>query len=347
MFPAISVDLVSIDVTGAENMAADDWMQIDPVVLIKRVSQNLVLPSEWEQVLSNTRPLIEDGVVVGRLCMLPELSRKFQRSGIKPVNSATCALVAQGVAVSHFAKIGGIVTGKVTRAARDQAVPSVRFETVRAWAGEQANLLYNMKLSSEVQAGLAHLVSSLSGDVGLLKIVECSTGWLNAEEVRIYVQSREWIFITQDAAVSVALHKRSDYKMADNVLAVDKSLGGIYMIDRHINAFLQKLEFPSQSEALEEQPTANWGREALDGLILEIAATVWNLDREKLDEYTRTDNNKYYICRRPIIINAQSETIEANGYLIEKDMNSYSLDDYIAHIGAVLVPTDYRGGEDG
>lgn len=88
----------------------------------------------------------------------------------------------------------GILTGgEVETAARDRGGVTMPSDALAAWASEQCKLLEEADLPPEQKAQSAEIIVQCGGTIGTLPVAFSGTVWLNLEELRPLIASKQKI----------------------------------------------------------------------------------------------------------------------------------------------------------
>jgi len=93
-------------------------------------------------------------------------------------------LTVGGLYAGAMSGITGILTGKVIRTSRDEAIPYASAETISEWASEQAKLVPNLYREPEVLMECAQFICMLGGDTGDLPIAYYQGKWMSFSDLQ-------------------------------------------------------------------------------------------------------------------------------------------------------------------
>lgn len=216
-FPASDVPMHIRTPLGSVRIDGSKWADEPATQLLDRIEGARgrdALASERETFLTLVRE--NDGRVVGRAGIIPERLLESRRSTEEGLDGV---VVAQGAAVCAL-NLRGMLLGYATKAARDSANPIASAEALELWATDQAKHLPSIFPDPIDQLSLAEFVAALGADIGDLKLCEVGGNYLNAHELKEYLQNRSEIWVAQDAAVSLEGMKRRGGVRSDKSVSV-------------------------------------------------------------------------------------------------------------------------------
>jgi hypothetical protein len=213
-----------------------------------------------------------DGTPVGRICVLDHisLSDKYR-------SSSSIGIVTAGPArtATRIFCVAGLLMGRPSRAARDQAVPIVQAEEMSSWAAAEASRLTSLIVSGDVVAGewcaqVAEELRQLGGNADSLPCWMTRDGWLD------YAALREWI------------HNRTEIIVAHPVYAyVREGMDDIpidLMDDVLVHEWSQRSPLSLRNE---HWPTGNNGSRGNSEWIIRAIAESWNISEFAVRAGTR------------------------------------------------------------
>lgn len=148
---------------------AGDWLEVDSVVLINRITGGEKLAKQKWQELMELRD--EDGKIYGRACIGPDSI--WLPNGL---------ITVDGLAASRINLVSGILIGVENTASRNSATPIVPAHVLSAWASEQAMTFGEAAIPDAEKARVAAIVMALSGDVADLPIIWWRGQWMNSKQ---------------------------------------------------------------------------------------------------------------------------------------------------------------------
>jgi len=165
---------------------AGDWKRISPERLVARVAgiqvSDLKKRAVGSQIVELFRPIKQDGRLVGRAALLPELSRWSE---------PMAALVIGGLRVAPCEEIAGLLLGGDPNLARTEGRPIATKATLTRWMEEQAQLLSTMELSLRTRLEVAAKLAACAADTASLPICVSAEGPLDAGALRDWARARE------------------------------------------------------------------------------------------------------------------------------------------------------------
>ncbi|EGL62691.1 ATPase domain-containing protein [Agrobacterium sp. ATCC 31749] len=183
--PACDVTIsVSEDEETIGTTAANDWLEVDSSILLRRITgENAAAKQEWEK-------LVE---------LRDEEGRIYGRARIDPYPIASRGLLTvDGLAASKVSSIAGILIGTEITASRNSAIPIVPAHVLAAWASEQAIAFGTAAIPDEEKARVAAIVASFGGDVAELPVVRWEGEWMNSKRFSEAMQLEEEVTLHTD-----------------------------------------------------------------------------------------------------------------------------------------------------
>ena len=207
--PTLDVNLaVEIEAGNVGTIiVASDWLTIEGKDLLFRTSSGFG-QIQREIAGKNIRPLLRDGKVVGRACVLPG------REGCVTIGGFRCATISC---------IAGVLLGSSSRASRESADLLASPEEIARWASEQTTLLSPLDIRPDVQAECAAIIACLGGDIGSLPVGRAGDTWLSSEKITEWSRDKEWIVVIDEADEAEA-RNRGVKSFSDNVLVAPKDV---------------------------------------------------------------------------------------------------------------------------
>ncbi|BCP53892.1 hypothetical protein K32_25090 [Kaistia sp. 32K] len=176
--PATDVALTFIqDGQVVGSTAASDWLGIDGVALLERISRE---HPENNLKLVDLRD--DDGRVYGR-------------ARIDPYRWSSGLVTVDGLAATNIDLISGVLVGVETTASRNTALPIVPPPVLAAWASEQALVFEAADLPGYDKARAAEIVLALGGDLAGLPIVSWNGEWISSLEFSQIVKELSQIIV--------------------------------------------------------------------------------------------------------------------------------------------------------
>ena len=273
MYPCMDCNLWLKDGEKAKEkvVAANDWLTIEPIELIKRLAGPKIYEryeAEEKQLLERTAPnmrlLEKDGVVYGRAFVCKEMGRFL-------LNSIGRAVVG-GFSTSAVLGIGGVLTSKSVQASREKGIPLVDKEILQEWGKEQLQMVQDMGLDRDLQAGFAASFSCLNIRPEGLCIARTGKGFLNCEEIAEYVAKNSAEEFLVASAIGIRVGRDSyPIRLHENVFLYDEG---------HMHAL-----FPGVNSLWPYQDREEWEEKGmiLEDMIVQAIFAAWNQDPAKKD----------------------------------------------------------------
>ena len=184
--------------------------------------------------------------------------------------------MAQGARVCDM-DIRGAFIGKPMRAARDFAKPIASPGAIRRWATEQAQLLAAAGIADEEQEDIADTVAVLGGDIGDLKFCEVGGSYLNLEQLRSLLRTRDEIWVAFDAGVSNVRPRHASAVRTDTCVSVGAGF---------------KTVFYTPGEIRDAWFRSEYSRE-LKSFALDLIAEEFGIKKDLMDKYHRIEDGSY------------------------------------------------------
>lgn len=183
--PAVPVRLVAVeDAVATQVVSADDWLTMHEPHLLARVAGADPKKIGEQESQSRLRPVVgSEGQIFGR-AMIETTIWGSQRAG---------CLTVGGLRASELSVICGVLTGRETTAARNEAEPLASGEAMAAWATEQAALLEEAQLDEEDKARGAMVVLLCGGDICGLPMARLGGKWLSKNDLASVLQGLDTI----------------------------------------------------------------------------------------------------------------------------------------------------------
>lgn len=254
---------------------ASDWIEMPGTDLLRRVWRSEE-PTEVEDKIFAERfgPLLRpvhdsEGNCIGRVCITP-------RGGSSTPSLGKGVVTVGGFRSGSMYGLAGVLLGNSERAARDVGVPYVDIDALRAPLSEQVEVLQAILDDCDEQAECAAIARRLGVHTGRLTIAYGSSGWLTYGDIRENFGSFDEILLVQDAAYFVEQRKNGEFRLHDNVLAVDVGRPGI-LSARQGGA--DWFEWPISTSTDELSGSGFWWfhSSTLKGLVIEAIAEAWNV----------------------------------------------------------------------
>lgn len=221
----------------------------------------------------NIRPIYNsNGEIVGRLAICPP-----KNDLVRLRYSIGAPVVVNGARSSVMDGFLGMVEGKVSRAARDFAIPVLSKEEWLPWLNEQAQLLHDSNIDGEAQREAAAIICAMGGDPGPLAICETSQGWLSYAALRSYIQERDEINLTSSFSRANLVSINNDIVMSES------GYPSIIRQEGDINRHFDSYPFDDVSDEM-----------SLKDFIIKIISEEWKLDLAMLNEYLRSNVSSMY-----------------------------------------------------
>lgn len=301
VLPASAVDLWTRDIgepVPKRVVAADDWMTIDGVQCLARITRwsgtgyNVEGEESWQVTLGELGASLEvvhseEGIPVGRIARLP----------ISVIHSigwpgADYSTVTAGPArtASGVRGIAGLLLGKPSRAARDAATPLISREVMSQWATAQA---VEAATDDALDGGpnvdaLAEALYNLGGAPDALQHWRTADGWLNQEQFLSWLRPKTEVLCLHPLYATVRRGVREEeINMAENIIL-------------HETGFRPAMQEGDRNWPL--GPDRTWGGRS--AMLAEAFTEAWNLDpaydlanSEEIDEHVGTYDGEAVIAK--------------------------------------------------
>jgi hypothetical protein len=184
--PTLDVNLFAEKRSGRRHrlVSAGDWLRIRGKQMLDRASKGTYSRAAESPFAVNVRPLLRDGQVVGRACVVPDGGE-----GVISVG---------GLRAKTHVRTPGLFLGESRNAARDDADLLVSGTELARWATEQAGLIAAMPLSPSAKAQCARTIGVLGGDIGDLPIAKRAGAWLDVHAITAWSHDKDSIFIIDE-----------------------------------------------------------------------------------------------------------------------------------------------------
>lgn len=209
---------------------------------------------------------LEDGTVVGRIC-------------INPFDHGGGVVTVGGFRSATMADLDGILLGDPTTASRHFGVPIARKEVLAEWAQQQTELAANV-LTGSAASTAAEIAHACGADTGPLPIGQTADGALNRDALVRWVADREEILALHNAALWIEVNSHGRLDLADDLVAVGMTTYSLLRLDEALGrvGMVGHTWPPQRLEANGELVQSG----SLFELVLEAAAEAWNLPRTDL-----------------------------------------------------------------
>ncbi|ARO88512.1 ATP-binding protein [Nitrosospira lacus] len=319
--PTLDVNLYVENKNKKLVVGAYDWISIKGSKLLQRLfgPRSNKSTTEDATLLKALGPMLRlltspSGEVVGRACVS---TIKENRTDLVDHERVTPGVVTIGGFRScELRGIFGVFVGKPHTAARDIGVPVADIDILRLWAAEQADLIFNESLDSELQVDCASIIRALNGATQKFHIANGAGGWKSAEEISKENLDDE-VLILQDAALYLAHREFGEIKLHKNVFAVAMGIPGILQTRRHD----VWINWPPENDS-----EGIWGRawrfhsRTLNGALIEAIAKAWNIPLRQISKVFQQDTGKKTIKREIGLCNGNPVVLGV--YVIRKPKSS-------------------------
>ncbi|MBB6401610.1 hypothetical protein HNP92_000915 [Methanococcus maripaludis] len=278
--PSLDCNLYLIENENKELIIkANDWITIPPMDLISRLIGESYIKKLDEnekkllEIASNHMTLIkdDDGTILGRLFIYQntpgwDIFSYLQDDRIEHF-IAEGAVTVGGITTSSLSHITGILIGRNERASRDIGIPKVSNDKIKDWASLQAKLLCNLDLETRKQTFLASIIRSVGGVTSKLKIVDCTEGPMDYDQLKLKIKKLNLDEIIIASTTDVYIYerdKKAKICLEKNVFCADSGIPTIMGISQ-IKGYI---EWPNTKN--------KWFHSrSLNGLVIEAFADVW------------------------------------------------------------------------
>lgn len=296
--PTLDVNLYVESKNKKLVVAANDWISIKGSKLLQRVigPRNSKMNTDDAGLFAAIEPTLRllrspSGEVVGRACV--STIKRNRRDLVDHERITLGVVTIGGFRSCELTGIGGVLVGKPHTAARDIGVPVADRNILQPWAAEQADLIFNASLESELQSECASIVRALRGRTKKLHIAEGASGWKSAEDISKENLDDE-ILILQDALLHLTRRELGEITLHKNVFAVGMGVPGILQTKRRDLWIIWPPE--DGSETIWRRVWVLHSR-TLNGALIEAIATAWNIPLDQILKVSQKKTDKKPIKR--------------------------------------------------
>jgi hypothetical protein len=169
---------------------ANDWESIEQENLFSRLRGTAAKFRRRVRSADQLRPLFgPTGQMVGRAA----ISFGYSSGG---------CIVVGGLRASDLESINGVLVGRETTVARDEAEAIVSVQELARWATEQASLLGDLPATPHLKAKAAKVVLNCGGDIGELPFARWNRSWVARSDLRALLAKRHSIYVFMNDEVS-------------------------------------------------------------------------------------------------------------------------------------------------
>lgn len=247
-------------------IGASDWLEADGVEFLKRTavpSRRMPDAATLEEHARRLRVIRDqDGEPVGRMCV--SMGLRAENEG-GPLGTVTIG----GLRATSEWPFAGVMAGRSTRAARDQAIPLVEDEEAARWASEQALLLKPEQHNLYDLYHAAVFLRTCGGDTASLPIAIGGSPWrwMNRQDVLEWSKPLQQIRL---ANVFGHLDMLKDDQFHPDVLLVSFGTPAQVSVGEPISYW------PWSSRNEELRGWAIW-RQTLTGAAIELISAAWGV----------------------------------------------------------------------
>jgi hypothetical protein len=291
LFPAIDIDLFSKGVKDDEKhltIEASDWKEINNEELISRISRKDINTK-------NDLGVIEKQFIENIQKIKDNNGDCLARAGICPNDkirdnleswSSPGVITVDGIRSTPSSNFAGIISGKVTRASRDSALPQLSIKKLSNWATEQAEKINDIEqLSEESSMRFASIVRSCGGRTSGLPVGFDDNGYINSKEICNCYSELNTVKILQYAGVRNLISTLGvgfgSVDLKEGIILTRVGLPSL-ITTRNIN-----MMWPTNEELDKVYDSGHFGFYArtLIGVIIESLSNSWNVNvKEILDK---------------------------------------------------------------